>query len=71
MVLMRPGNPTRGDPGKGRRRQVAEPLEGDMAGASKPDPMSTQHQRIAELALLRQRVRDKRSESVTLTSRMP
>ena len=44
------GNPTRGNPAEGRRRRVAEPLEGNMAGASKPGTVSTKQQRIAELA---------------------
>jgi RNA-directed DNA polymerase len=35
---------------EGRRRRVAEPLEGNMAGAQKPDPVSTRQQRIAERA---------------------
>jgi RNA-directed DNA polymerase len=35
---------------EGRRRRVAESLEGNMAGASEPDPVSTKQQRIAELA---------------------
>ena len=50
MVPTRPGNPTRGDPAEGRRRRVAEPLGGNMAGAQEPDPVSTKQQRIAELA---------------------
>src|SRR5437762_12336309 len=50
IVPWKPGNPTRGDPVEGRRRRVAEPLEGNMAGAQKPDPVSTKRQRIAELA---------------------
>jgi RNA-directed DNA polymerase len=35
---------------EGRRRLAAEPLEGNMAGALEPDPVSTKQQRIAELA---------------------
>jgi RNA-directed DNA polymerase len=35
---------------EGRRRLVAESLEGNMAGALEPDPVSTKQQRIAELA---------------------
>jgi RNA-directed DNA polymerase len=37
---------------EGRGRRVAEPLGGNMAGASKPGPVSTKQQRIAELAKL-------------------
>jgi RNA-directed DNA polymerase len=44
------GNPPHGDPGEGRRRRVRGPLEGNMAGASDPDPVFTKQQRIAELA---------------------
>src|SRR5438876_7402072 len=50
IVPTRSGNPTRGDPAEGRGRRVAEPLGGNMAGASEPDPVSTKQQRIAELA---------------------
>ena len=38
------------DPGEGRGRRVMTPLEGNMAGASKPVDVSTKRQRIAELA---------------------
>ena len=48
IVPLKPGNPTRRDPVEGRRRRAAEPLEGNMAGASEPDPVSTKQQRIAE-----------------------
>jgi RNA-directed DNA polymerase len=50
MVLMKPGNLTRKDPVEGRGRRVAEPLGGNMAGASEPETVSTKQQRIAELA---------------------
>ena len=50
IVPVSQGNRSRRDPGEGRGRQVMEPLEGNMAGASKPDPVSTRQQRIAELA---------------------
>jgi hypothetical protein len=50
IVPAKSGNPTRGDPVEGRGRRVAEPLEGNMAGAQEPDPVSTKRQRIAELA---------------------
>src|SRR6266404_4858714 len=50
IVPTKPGNSTREDPTEGRRRRVAEPLEGNMAGALKPDPVFTKQQRIAELA---------------------
>ncbi|SRR5229473_2315892 len=42
------GNGIRSDPGEGRRCQVMEPLEGNMAGAQEPGTVSTLHQRIAE-----------------------
>ncbi len=35
---------------EGRGCRATEPLEGNRAGASKPDPVSTRQQRIAELA---------------------
>jgi RNA-directed DNA polymerase len=44
------GNSPHGNPGKGRGRRVMEPLEGNMAGTSDPDPVFTKQQRIAELA---------------------
>jgi RNA-directed DNA polymerase len=44
------GNLTRRDPVEGRGRRVAEALGGNMAGASKPDSVSTKQQRLAELA---------------------
>jgi RNA-directed DNA polymerase len=50
MVPMKPGNRSRRDPAEGRGCLVMEPLEGNMAGASKPDFVSTRQQRIAELA---------------------
>jgi RNA-directed DNA polymerase len=50
VVPPRRGNWSRRDPAEGRGCQVMEPLEGNMAGASKPDLVSTRQQRIAELA---------------------
>src|SRR5437762_2474730 len=50
IVPLKSGNPSRGDPVEGRRCRVAEPLEGNMAGAQQPDPVFTKCQRIAELA---------------------
>jgi hypothetical protein len=50
IVPGKPENLTRRDPVEGRRRRVAEPLEGNMAGAPKPDPVFTKQQRIAELS---------------------
>jgi RNA-directed DNA polymerase len=50
LVPRKPGNTTRRDPGEGRGRRVAEPLEGNRAGASEPDPVFTKRPRIAELA---------------------
>src|ERR1700722_3158651 len=50
VVPVKPGNPTRGDPVEGSRRRVAEPLEGNMADASKSGTVCTKQQRIAELA---------------------
>jgi RNA-directed DNA polymerase len=50
IVPLKQGNSSRGNPGEGRGCQVAELLEGNMPGASKPDPVSTKQQRIAELA---------------------
>jgi RNA-directed DNA polymerase len=44
------GNGRQPDPGEGRECQITDLLEGNMAGASKPDPVSTKQQRIAELA---------------------
>ena len=38
------------DPAEGRGRRFKEPLEGNMAGAQKPVYVSSQQQRIAELA---------------------
>ena len=61
IVPVKSGNPSRGDPAEGRGCRVAEPLEGTMAGASKPDPVFTKQQRIAET--VSERTRD-------LTSRM-
>src|SRR5262245_49831458 len=55
-----PGNLTRRDPVEGRGRRVAESLEGNMAGASKPGTVFTKQQRIAELA--------KQSPSMAFTS---
>src|SRR5580658_712529 len=48
IVPWKPGNLTRRNPVEGRGRRVAEPLEGNMAGALNPGTMSTQYQRIAE-----------------------
>jgi RNA-directed DNA polymerase len=52
--LVVPWKPANGrsapEPGEGRGFLVNQPLEGNMAGASKPDPVSTRQQRIAELA---------------------
>ena len=50
IVPWKPGNRTRRDPVEGRGRRTTESLEGNMAGASKPDPVFTKQQRIAELA---------------------
>src|SRR5205807_7199961 len=50
IVPLKRGNVHRTDPAEGRRRRVAEPLEGNMAGASEPDPVLTKRQRLAELA---------------------
>src|SRR6516164_1286345 len=50
VVPVKQGNRSRRDPGEGRGCQVMESLEGNMAGASKPDLVSTRQQRIAELA---------------------
>src|ERR1700682_381661 len=50
IVPVKPGNQTRGDPVEGRRRRVAEPLEGNMAEAQDSGTVSTRQQRIAELA---------------------
>jgi len=44
------GELTREDPVEGRGSLIVEPLEGNMAGASNPDNVSTKQQRIAELA---------------------
>src|SRR5271166_4972158 len=49
-VPLKPGNRSRRDPAEGRGCQVIEPLEGNMADASKSDLVSTKQQRIAELA---------------------
>src|ERR1700730_18136683 len=50
IVPVKPANTTRVKPVEGRRRRVAESLEGNMASASELDPVSTKQQRIAELA---------------------
>jgi len=50
IVPLHAGNSTRGDPRKGRGCPVTESLEGNRAGARKPEDMSTQQQRIAERA---------------------
>src|SRR5262249_37491085 len=50
IVPTKPGNRSRRDPVEGRGRWTTEPLEGNMAGAQEPDPVSTKQQRIAELA---------------------
>ncbi len=46
----RPGNHSEGPGGGKGRRRVTRPLEGNMAGASKPVDVSTKRQRIALLA---------------------
>ncbi len=38
------------DPAEGRGRRFKEPLEGNMAGAQKPEYISALQQRIAKLA---------------------
>jgi hypothetical protein len=48
IVPVKQGNGIRSDPGEGRRCQVMEPLEGNMAGAQEPGTVSTLPQRIAE-----------------------
>jgi len=48
IVPAKQGNGIRSDPGEGRRCQVMEPLEGNMAGAQEPGTVSTLQQRIAE-----------------------
>src|SRR5438552_778506 len=50
IVPLNQGNGSRPDPGEGRGCHVTDSLEGNMAGASKPDLVSTKQQRIAELA---------------------
>jgi RNA-directed DNA polymerase len=50
IVPRNPGNGIRLDPGEGRGCQVTDSLEGNMAGASKPEIVFTKQQRIAELA---------------------
>lgn len=50
VVPVKPANTTRVEPVEGRRRRVADSLEGNMASASELDPVSTKQQRIAELA---------------------
>ena len=50
IVAMKPGNSTRGNPVERRECRVGEPLEGNMAGASKSGTVSTKQQRIVELA---------------------
>ncbi len=50
IVPQKQGNSNRGDPVEERECRVAESLEGNMAGASEPGPVSTRRQRIAELA---------------------
>src|SRR5262245_64120938 len=48
-VPLSQGNHPR-DPGEGRRRHLMKPLEGNMTGTPRPEPVSTKQQRIAELA---------------------
>src|ERR1700733_3925380 len=48
-VPLSQGNHPR-DPGEGRRRHLMKPLESNMPGTPRPDPVSTKQQRIAELA---------------------
>jgi RNA-directed DNA polymerase len=50
LVPPKPGNRPRRDPVEGRGCRATESLEGNRAGASKPDPVFTKQQRIAELA---------------------
>src|SRR5262249_29859610 len=50
IVPAKPANPRRGEPVEGRRALDIEPLEGNMAGTPSPTTVSTQQQRIAELA---------------------
>jgi hypothetical protein len=50
LVPWKPGNRTRRDPVEGRECGTTESLEGNRAGASKPGPVFTKQQRIAELA---------------------
>ena len=50
IVPLKQGNGIHPDPGEGRGCRVMEPLGGNMAGASEPDPVFTKQQRIAELA---------------------
>ena len=45
-----PGEPSRRDPGEGRRTPSYEPLEGNMIGTPRPATVLTKQQRIAELA---------------------
>ena len=45
-----PGERNPAVPGEGRRCRVRGLLEGNMAGASEPDPVFTKQQQIAELA---------------------
>jgi hypothetical protein len=48
IVPVKPGNATRTNPVEGRRRRIADLLEGNMASALELDPMSTTPQQIAE-----------------------
>src|SRR4029077_10650232 len=50
IVPAKRGNGSRPDLAEGRGCHVTDLLEGNMPGASKPDPVSTKQQRIAELA---------------------
>ena len=50
IVPTKQANGHRPEPGEGRECHVTELLEGNMAGASKPDVVSTRQQQIAELA---------------------
>ena len=47
IVPVKPANTPRVEPVEGRRRRVAESLEGNMASASELDPVFTKQQRIA------------------------
>jgi hypothetical protein len=50
IVPSKRGNDYRANPAEGRSCRIAEPLEGNMTGASEPDSVSTKRQRIADVA---------------------